>query len=275
MNAFLELTDLARRLAQEDPPRTVVAFERRARAETLVVCSVALVGLLSAVVSIARMGRLESVEPAAFPATLANPSAEFRALEVPRTSAPAPDSVAEFCEGIPALPSRSRPGSRDSWSERDFRAEFLALTDEGELAARVGAALDSGASRSEVLAGLQALVLRDAALAPALVGRAARELGLQSDAHGESVPRGVVAWLEREAPRRETARAALEAIALDGAVATQVRAAALRAWIAALPDDELGLAVARFGREADETVYASALSSLELRQHRADEDWRD
>ncbi len=275
MNAFLELTDLARRLAQEDPPRTVVAFERRARAETLVVCSVALVGLLSAVVSIVRMGRIENVESAAFPAMLSQPSAEVRTLEIARMSAPAPDAVAESCEEVPALPSRSRPGSRDSWSEREFRAEFLALTGEGELAARVGAALDSGASRSEVLAGLQALVLRDAALAPALVGRAARELGLQSDAHGESVPRGVVAWLEREAPRRETARAALEAIALDGAVDTQVRAAALRAWIAALPDDELGLAVARFGREADETVYASALSSLELRRHRADEDWRD
>jgi len=265
MNALLELSDLACRLAHQDPPRTVVAFERRARAETLVVCSVALLGLLSVLVSLARVGGLEASEAAAAPGSLAATREAEVTLDAVREQAPAASAGAEECEELPAL-SGARIARRDEWTEREFRAEYLALASAEELAARVSAALDLQACRAEMLAGLQVLVMRESPAAAALAVRAAHELELRSDALGESVPRAFVAWLERMGPRSATARGVLESMAGDGSIETQLRAAALRAWIAALPEDELGIAASRFGREADDTVYASALSSLELRR---------
>ncbi len=266
MHAPLELPPIARLLANDEPFRSVAAFERKARAETALVCAVALAGLLSVLVSIVRMGSLEPAQVAASP--LEHPAeAGASALEAGQRSILPASAVADDRDAeIPALQPRLKTEERARWSERDYREEFLAVPSEQELAERVATLLAPDGNRTQQLAALQVLVLREVTMAPDLGARAARELPLDSTSVGESVPRAFVAWLGREGARSITARNVLDSIAADARVDAQLRAAALRAWIAVLPEDELGLAAARLGREADDTVYASALSSLEQRR---------
>ena len=273
MHAHFSIPVLAPLLALDHPQPSVAAFERRARAETLVVCAVAVLGALSVLLSLLRMSALEATEAVARPSALAERSAELALPTVAREEAPAPAFIAEQCEELPSALPAARPAERARWTEREHRAEFLAVADGQELALRVSQALGSmAATRAEQLAGLQALVIRDVASAPAIGARAARELALASDAQGESVPRAFVEWLAREGQECAMARAVLEGIASEPRAETQLRAAALRAWIAALPAEELAIAAARFGREVDETVYASARSSLERRRESAGAD---
>jgi hypothetical protein len=266
MHAPLELPPIARLLANDEPFRSVAAFERTARAETALVCTVALVGLLSVLVSIVRMGSLEPLEAAASPVALRE-HAESSSVDAGRRSMlPLAASAEDRDAELPALQARPRPEDRGRWTEHDHRADYLAFASAEELAEHVASLLVPDGNRTQQLAALQALVLRELAAAPDLGARAARELPLDSTSVGESVPRAFVAWLGRQGARSITARKVLDSIAADARVDAQLRAAALRAWIAVLPEDELEHAAIRFGREADDTVYASALSSLEQRR---------
>jgi hypothetical protein len=268
MNANAQLLSLRRTFELDGELRSVAAFERRARAEAALLCAVAVLGLVSVLVSLARMGALESMQAAATPAV--EGAAESRmptdnGWMSTRSSVP----MVEVCEEIPALLPKPRAAERAARSERELRAEYLAVADAKELALRVAEALRPEVARAEQMAALQATVLRGLPEASELCVRAALQLPLESNEQGESVPRALVDWLARRARLEAGSRQTLEAIAAAPRIDSQVRAAALRAWIDALPDDELGSAAARFGREADDVVYASAVSALEKRSGRA------
>lgn len=269
MHASLELTPLARVFDGHDSFRSVAAFERTARAETALVCTVALVGVLSVLVSIVRMSSLEPLQAAASPVELGEQAETSWSAVGQRVTLPVVSSADDRAAELPTLQPEPRPEERSRWTERDYRAEYLAFGSAEELAQHVASLLVPEGDRTQQLAALQALVLRDVSVTPELGARAARELPLDSTSAGESVPRAFVAWLGREGRRRITARHVLDSIATDVRVDSQLRAAALREWIAAMPEDELWLAAARFRREADELVYASAQSSLERRWGRA------
>jgi hypothetical protein len=268
MNASAQMLSLRRSFEFDGEPRSVAAFERRARAEALLLCAVAVLGFASVLVSVARMGALESMQAAATPAV--EGAAEGRMSTdngwmSTRSSVP----MVETCEEIPTLLPKPRAAERAARGERELRAEYLAVADAKELALRVAEVLRPEVARAEQMAALQAAVMRGLPEASELCAQAALQLPLESNAQGESVPRALVDWLARRARVEAGSRQALETIAAAPRVDSQVRAAALRAWIDALPENELGTAATRFGREADDVVYASALSALEKRSGRA------
>lgn len=268
MNASAPMLSLRRTFELDGELRSVAAFERRARAEALVLCAVAVLGLVSVLVSVAQMGALETVQAAATPAlasTAEVPPPTDNGLMSARSSVP----MVEVCEEIPALPPKPSAAERAARSERELRAEYLAVADAKELALRAAATLRPEVARAEQMAALQAAVMRGVPEASELCVQASLQLPLESDAQGECVPRALIDWLAHRARLEPGSRQALEAIAATPRVESQVRAAALRAWIDALPEAELGNAAARFGREADDVVYASALSALEKRSGRA------
>lgn len=257
-------------------PRSVAAFERRARAETALLGIAAALALLSVVVSLRNMEFLPGVGAA----ELEGPAmpAEERPQEVASAAVPstdpqtqstraalAPSAPTEALLDEPVRAARRAPAERAAWRESDFHAEFSALTGTEELSQRAAGTLVGAGPRAEQMAALQVSFERHGGAAADLFVQAALVLPDDSDRRGESVPRAAIHWLGERAPCQPAARSVLEAVALAREVSPELRAASVRALVSALPEEELPRVAAHFARERDEIVHASAQAALDSR----------
>ncbi|MCC7011237.1 MAG: hypothetical protein IT454_01635 [Planctomycetes bacterium] len=247
-------------------PRSLAAFERRARAETTLLMVVAALAALSVVVTVRRMEVLPQAEPATIQGTTARDLTEAASLE--RAVVPSRSRQSEFeaAQEALALGGRPRPRAPTARSERDFYAEFLAAGSAEELAVLVDAALSEPRSRAEAMAALRAAYDVRHPNAAAYFVRAAAEFDACGDEHGESLPRASVQWLSERAARDGAARANLEAIAVAANVPAEVRSASARALIATVPEPELRRIEALFAHERDDHVFEGALAALDTRR---------
>lgn len=250
-------------------PRSLAAFERRARAETTLLVVVAAFAALSVVVTVRRM----EVLPRSEPATAIGPAARtssvqenlVRAVEPShRESAPTEASVALELE--PHRDAANMDAALEARSERELYAEFLALESAEELASRAEQTLAAPKSRAESMALLRAVHDTQHPRSAEWFVRAASELDCASNEHGESVPRAAVHWLSQRAGRDESARRTLEAIAISQVVPLDVRSAGARAWIASVPETELRRIEVLFANERDETLFEGVSTALDSRR---------
>jgi len=267
MERTLHFIELRRALSGRDEPRSVAAFERRARAEMAVLCGIAGVALLSVLLSLRSMRDVPEGTETAFAAA---PAVELALVgsrrEAPQgalaelASAPAgaqrdvaSESAAEALEPEP-LARSAKVQPADARGEASWYAEYSALTGAENVALALGAAFGSAGTDAQRLAALRVSYERELPGTSALFERAA--------GFGEPVGPAAVAWLERRASREARARELLETLTLSPTLRDETRAASARALIASVDDSEAARIVARLGRDRSDLVYENARAAL-------------
>ncbi|MCY3001583.1 MAG: hypothetical protein NTV21_07250 [Planctomycetota bacterium] len=280
MERTLSFNEIRRALAGFDEPRSVAAFERRARAEMAVLCGIAGIALLSVLLSLRSMRDLPEGSEIAFAAA---PAVELTLVgerrEAPQeafanlASAPvsaerevASESEVEALEPAP-LARPAKVQAADARGEASWFAEYSAVASAEELALALNAAFGSAGTDAQRLAALRVSYERELPGTSALFERAA--------GFGEPVGHAAVAWLERRASREARARELLESLTLSSTLRDETRAASARALIASVDDGEAARIVARLGRDRSDLVYENARAALADRtRERAHEELR-
>lgn len=280
MDRSLSFNEFRRALTGFDEPRSVAAFERRARAEMAVLCGIAGVALLSVLVSLRSMRELsEGSETALAAAPRAQAELAAERHEVPAEAlVVVQDAQADLARGVAAetaleatqpepLARPNGPQAADARGEESWIAEFSAVSGAEELALRLAAAFEGDTTVAQRMAALRISYERQLSGTPALFERAA--------AVGEPLGTSAIDWLERRAPREAHARELLESLTLSPTLRDETRAASARALIASVDDREAARIVARLGRDRSDLVYENARAALADRtRERAPEDKR-
>jgi hypothetical protein len=267
MERTLSFNEIRRALSGFEEPRSVAAFERRARAEMAVLCGIAGVALLSVLLSLRSMQELPEGSETAF-AAVPTAQAEFAAerREAPTelqanlvvagpaaARAIAAESDLEAGEPEP-LARPVKLEAADARGEASWFAEFSAVQGAEELALRAAAAFEADGTQPQRMAALRISYERQLPAAPALFERAA--------SLGEPLDVAATRWLERRAPREALARELLESLALSPTLRDETRAASARALIASVDDREAARIVARLGRDRSDLVYENARAAF-------------
>jgi hypothetical protein len=267
MDRSLSFHEFRRALSGFDEPRSLAAFERRARAEMAVLCGIAGVALVSVLLSLNSMRAVSQGPETALAAApqeqveLASerhevPAEVFASLQAPQADVArdvAAETELEASEPEP-LARPNGPQAADARGEASWFAEFSALSGAEELALRLAAAFEDGTTHAQHMAALRISYERDLPGNAALFERAA--------ALGEPLGTSAVDWLERRAPREARARELLEALTLSPTLRDETRAASARALIASVDDGEAARIVARLGRDRSDLVYENARAAL-------------
>ncbi|MCE9594777.1 MAG: hypothetical protein K8S98_11350 [Planctomycetes bacterium] len=133
---------------------------------------------------------------------------------------------------------------------------------------RVADILAEAGTNAETLAALRAVYERRPAEAPAIVAHAVATFCESAERDAQALPDSVISWLESRARGEAVARATLAAVVWGDAphCGPRLRQRALRAWILAAPDSELGEFARRLAFESDPVVELAGREALEERR---------
>lgn len=264
MDRSLSFNEFRRAFSGFDEPRSVAAFERRARAEMAVLCGIAGVALLSVLVSLRSMhtaaegseSALAAVPSAEPELALERREAAVEALENALADATRDVASESDQEASEPEPLERHPASKpsDARNEASWYAEFSAVAGAEDLALGVAAAFERDATQAQRMAALRISYERQLPGTAALFERASQG--------GEPLSNAAVNWLERRAPREIRARELLESLTLSPTLRDETRAASARALIASVDDGEAARIVARLGRDRSDLVYENARAAL-------------